>query len=181
MAKLTAKVYGDALFSLSLEEQELDTMLEEVPALKKCLEDNPELSGLMNHPKIVKEEKLQILEDVFKNRIAENLFGFLCILVKKDRYGELDAILDYFMDAAYEYKRIGKARVTTATALSEEQKAATEKRLLETTAYEKMVITYEVDESILGGMIIRIKDRVADSSIRTKLSALTNELLKAKL
>lgn len=181
MAKLTAKVYGDALFSLSLEENCLDAMFEEVLALKKCLEENQDLSKLMNHPKIVKEEKLQILENIFTDRMSKNLLGFLNIIVEKDRYKELDSILDYFVDAAYEYKKIGKASVTTATPLNEVQKAATEKRLLETTSYEKMEVSYNVDESILGGMVIRIKDRVVDSSIRTKLNQLTKELLKAKL
>lgn len=181
MAKLTAKVYGDALFSLALEENSMDAMFEEVLALKKCLEENQELSRLMNHPKIVKEEKLQILENIFSGRISENLSGFLNVIVEKDRYGEIESILDYFIDAAYEYKKIGKALVITATPLSAEQKAATEKRLLETTSYEKVEVTYQVEEEILGGMIIRIKDRVVDSSIRTKLGALTKELLKAKL
>lgn len=181
MAKLTAKVYGDALFSLALEENCLDAMFEEVLALKKCLEENQDLSKLMNHPKIVKEEKLQILENIFTDRISKDLLGFLNIIVEKDRYKELDSILEYFVDAAYEYKKIGKAQVVTATDLSEEQRKATESRLLETTSYEKMEVSYEVDESILGGMVIRIKDRVVDSSIRTKLNELTKELLKTKL
>ncbi len=181
MAKLTAKVYGDALFSLALEEDKLDGLLEEVKTLKACLGENPELSKLMNHPKIVKDEKLQILKDIFAEQISTDLFGFLNIIVEKDRYNELPSVLEYFINEAYEYKKIGKAKVTTATQLSDEQKAATEKRLLETTSYETMEVSYEVDEALLGGMVIRIKDRVVDSSIRTKLNELTKELLKTKL
>lgn len=181
MAKLTAKVYGDALFSLCVKENSLDAMLEEVIALRKCMEENQDLSRLMNHPKIVREEKIRILKEIFSGRISQDLLGLLSIVVEKGHYQELNPILDYFADAVYEYKRIGKATVTSATSLTEEQKATTEKRLLETTAYEKIEVSYDIDEELLGGMVIRIKDRVVDSSIRTKLNGLTKELLKTKL
>ena len=54
-------------------------------------------------------------------------------------------------------------------------------KLLETSGYEKMEMHYEVDASIIGGMIIRIGDRVVDSSVRTKLYDLTRELSKIQL
>ena len=51
-----------------------------------------------------------------------------------------------------------------------------EKKLLETTKYESFEMCYHVDESLIGGMVIRIGDRVVDSSIKTKLYKLSREL-----
>ena len=59
MAKLVSKTYGDALFDLAMEEQKLDAMSEEVRAVSAAMQENEDLTRLMNHPKIVKEEKIK--------------------------------------------------------------------------------------------------------------------------
>ena len=61
MAKLVSKTYGDALFELAVESGQMDEMLEEAREIQRILHDDGELSKLMNHPKIVKEEKIEIL------------------------------------------------------------------------------------------------------------------------
>ena len=66
--------------------------------------------------------------------------------------------------------------MTTAVALTDVQKSAVEKRLLDTTRYESFEMNYSVDESLIGGMVIRIGDRVVDSSIKTKLYELSKNL-----
>ena len=71
--------------------------------------------------------------------------------------------------------------MTTAAPLDPARRAAVEGRLLETAGYRSMELHYEVDPSIIGGMIIRVGDRVVDSSIRTKLDSLTKQLLQIQL
>ena len=63
MAKLVSKTYGDALFEVALEKNRLDEFTEEVKAAKAAIEANPELFKLMSHPKIVKEEKIKIINN----------------------------------------------------------------------------------------------------------------------
>ena len=93
----------------------------------------------------------------------------------------MDSVFNYFIDEVKEYKNIGTAYVTSAMELSDAQKAAVEKRLLETTKYVKFEMHYDVDAELIGGMVIRIGDRVVDSSVRTKLYDLTRELSKIQL
>ena len=181
MAKLISKTYGDALFELAVEQDKANVLLEEVEQLRKVLSENEEFGKLMNHPKIIKEEKIQIAKNVFEGRISGELLGFLTIIISKDRYRDIDAILAYFTARVKKYKGIGAATVTTAVPLREEQCKKIEQKLLDTTEYKKMEIRYELDESLIGGMVIRIGDRVVDSSIRTKLSKLQKELLKVQL
>ena len=59
MAKLVSKTYGDALFEVALEKNQLDEFLDEVKAAQTAIEENKELFKLMSHPKIVKEEKIK--------------------------------------------------------------------------------------------------------------------------
>ena len=181
MAKLVSKTYGDALFELALEQNAVEELSEEVQAVSEVLKENEELMKLLEHPKIVKEEKLQIVESIFKGRISDNLTGFLLLVVSKDRYGDIYAILDVFMDRVREYKHIGVASVTTAVELKEEQKKAVEDRLLATTKYQSFEMKYAVDAGLIGGMVIRIGDRVVDSSIKHKLELMSRDLMKIQL
>ncbi len=181
MAKLVSKTYGDALFEVALESGQLDVYWEEAKAVAAAMDENPELFQLMSHPKIVKEEKVQVIEGIFAGKVSGELVGLLRMIVEKDHFGEIDSVLGYFDDRVKEYKNIGTAYVTTAVELNDTQRAAVEKRLLETTRYVKFEMHYAVDPALIGGMIIRIGDRVVDSSVRTKLYDLTRELSKIQL
>lgn len=65
--------------------------------------------------------------------------------------------------------------------LSDEQREKIENKLLEVSEYETLSVDYQVDESLLGGIVIRIGNRVLDNSIRSKLDAMTRDLSKVKL
>ena len=159
----------------------MDALTEEIQAVLKVLEENPEFSDIMKHPKIMKEEKLQVIETVFKGRVSDELTAFMGLIVEKERYGHMQEMLQYFVDVGKKLKGVGVAYVRTALPLREEQEKQVEARLLETTGFHEMEMHYQVDESLIGGMVIRIGDRVADSSIRTKLNHLEQQLLKIQL
>lgn len=181
MAKLTAKTYGNALFELAIEENQIETLAEEVKVLQDLLEEHPDFSALMNHPQIQKEEKIQIAENVFSGSVSDTLMGFIRIILQKDRYQEIGEILDFFIEEVKIYRKIGTAYVTSAMPLSSVQKKDLEEKLLETTSFEKMEMHYRVDESLIGGMIIRIGDRVVDNSVKRQLERLTKQMLDANL
>lgn len=181
MAKLVSKTYGDALFELALEEDKLDILFEESKVIKEVFLENNELLKLLNHPKIDKEEKIKVIENIFTERASKDFVGFLTVIIKKERQNAIIEILDYFINTVKEYKKIGVAYVTTAVELSMEKQKEIEKRLFDTTAYESFEMNYNVDKDIIGGMIIRIGDRVVDSSIRSKLNELSRELYNIQL
>lgn len=181
MAKLVSKTYGDALFELAVETGKVDKILSDVKDILYIIEKNDELSKLLNHPKIVKEEKIETLEIIFRNQISKELLGLMRMLVSKNHYADMGSVFRYFIDQVKEYKNIGTAHVTSALKLNAVQEEHVKKRLLETTKYIDFDITYEVDSSLIGGMIIRIGDRVVDSSIKTKLYNLSRELSKIQL
>ena len=181
MAKLVSKTYGDALFELALEENKIDSLQEEVEVVLVALAENQDLAKLMNHPKVSKEEKVTVIEEIFKGRVSSELTGLMRMLTDKGRYAEVDDVLNYFLNRVKEHKNIGTAYVSTAVELTDVQKKAVEKRLLETTKYVEFEMHYSVDTDLIGGMVIRIGDRVVDSSIKTKLYDLTRELSNTQL
>ena len=145
MAKLVSKTYGDALFALAVEEHMVDQLYEEAQAVAQILRENTELTRLMNHPKIEKEEKVRLIEDIFKGRIGDELVGLLRMLVQKGHYKETDQVFTYFIDRVKEYKKIGTAYVTSAMELTPQQKQAVEQKLLDTTKYVQFEIHYTTD------------------------------------
>lgn len=181
MAKLVEKTYGDALFELSVESEKVDKLFEEAKAVKDVLKENQELMQLLTHPKISKDDKEKVVENVFKGRLSDDMTGFLLLVIKKDRQKYLEKILTYFTDKVKEYKKIGVAAVTTAYEMDEAQKKAIEDKLIKTTEYESFEIDYIVDESLIGGMIIRVGDKVIDSSLRNKVETMSRELYKIRL
>lgn len=176
MAKSVAKTYGEALFDLAMEENNMDALTEEVQAVSEIFVHNDELIKLLNHPKISREEKVSIIENIFKGRISDTIVGFLIIIVDKGRYNEINGIFEYYLDKVKEYRNIGIAYVTSAITLNEDQKDKILQKLLQTTKYKQFELHFTVDKSILGGLIIRIGDRVVDSSIKNQLKNMTKAL-----
>ena len=181
MAKLISKTYGDALLELAVEEGRTDDILSEVGALKQIMTENPDFARLLNNPRVDLDEKLKVVENVFRGKASDELTGFLLTVVSKGRFPEIDAILEYFTDEVEKIKGIGKAYVTTPTELNDAQKKQIEDKLLATTSYNTMKMYYDIDESLIGGMRIRIGDRVVDSSISTKIAGLTQSLMNTML
>lgn len=181
MAKLVSKVYGDALFSLSLEDNRLDEIWEEVRMFSSALDENTEFTSIMTHPDMTQEKALALLDEAFGGKLSDVMMGFLQVLVKKGRFSEILSVLDYFQKQAKEYKRIGVVYVTTPSELTGEQKSGIAEKLTQTSGYETLEMNYEIDESLLGGIRIRIGDRVLDNSIQTKLEAMTRSLSKVRV
>ena len=164
------------MFELALEEKKVDLLFDEAKVFLEVIQKDDELIRFMKHPKIVKEEKMKTGKNIFDKNFSKEFAGFLLILVQKDRFEDVEKILEYFIGRIKEYKKIGVAYVSTAIALNDAQKKKVEKRLLETTAYETFEMNYTVDETLLGGMVIRVGDRVVDTSIKNKLRELSKQL-----
>lgn len=181
MAKLICATYGDALFELAVEENKVDSLYEEAAAVLQSFNDNKELGNFLNHPKVEIAKKKQTIEDIYGKFMSKDMVGFLSLIVEKGRYNSIVSIMEYFLERVKEYKKIGVAYVTSAKELSQEQKAAVLNKLLATTKYVEFEMNYQVDESLIGGLVIRVGDRVVDSSIKTKLSELKRDLIKIQL
>ncbi|MDO4788872.1 MAG: ATP synthase F1 subunit delta [Johnsonella sp.] len=181
MAKLISKVYGDALFQSAKEAEALDRIYQEISDLKLVFEQNPGLLKILESPKISREEKADALKAVFSGKISEMSMGFLMSIIEKCRQNELYAIFDYFIAKVKEDRKIGIAFVSSASELSGEQKEALVQKLISTTEYEVFEMHYQVEPDLLGGLRIRIKDRVVDSTIKNRLYQLKQDLLSVQM
>lgn len=169
------------MFSVATEENRMDEFFEAAKAVSDILEGNEDFDQLMSHPQIIKEDKIKVIEKTFAGKVPKEIIGLMTLMVTKGRAEDILAVFHYFIDLVKEEKKIGKADVTTAIELSAAQKERVEQKLLQTTEYKSFEMCYRVDESLIGGMIIRIGDRVVDSSVKTKLYDLTRNLRKIQV
>ncbi len=181
MAKLVSKVYGEALYEIAASAGTQKELMDEIRSLQLIILSNPDFDKMMLHPGIPKQEKLETIDKVFKGRVSDTLAGFLRTVADKERYAYLDSIFQYYIAKVKENEGIGIAYVTSAAPLNDKQKDDVMKKLLETTEYKSMEMHYDTDPALIGGMTIRIKDRVVDSSVRTKIDKLTRQLMKIQL
>ena len=77
MAKLVSKTYGDALFSVAMEENRVDGFAEEAKGLSVIFSENQELRKLMDNPKIIKEDKIKLIEETFTSHVSKEVIGLI--------------------------------------------------------------------------------------------------------
>lgn len=176
MAKQVNKTYGSALFEVALENKTLDTTLEEVLFVKQTFLENEELNKLLLHPNIEKEEKISVIESIYKGKVSDELTGLMVMMVTKGHQKDFLSVFDYIINAIKEEKGIGVAYISSAIELSKVQRDKIEKKLLETTKYKEIEGIYTVDNTLIGGLVIRIQDTVVDSSLKTQIANLSKSL-----
>ena len=181
MAKLISKTYGDALFDAVMEQNKVEEVLSDVKELKEVLKNSPDLKDYLNNTSVPEEHKTEAVAELFEGRADDITVGFLMTVIRKGRFGEIDKTLDYFIERVKEYKKIGVAYVTSAVSLNEDEKKQIEQKLLSVTDYSEFEINYTIDPAIIGGLVIRIKDRVFDNSIKNRLDDLSGQLMRIHL
>ena len=199
MARLINKVYGDALFDYAVANNIVEKTYEESKDILDVLVSSKDLRSFLSDPVIPKDKKKEAIKNLFINELwKENsilskvisifksanikkgdntkIFNFLNIIIDKGRVAELTSILEYFTDKVREYKGVGCAYVESAYELDDNQKAALEKKLIDTTTYNSFDIYYKVDETLISGLKIKIKDRLVDSTLKTKIEDISKNL-----
>lgn len=181
MAKLVSDVYSDALFELAIKDDKIDDFYDQVTVILEVLDDNDELFSIMCHPKIDHEEKVSLVEEIFKGRISDEIVGLMVMIISKDHFKDIKDVFARYIDRVKEHKNIGVAYIKTPMELNDRQKGEVEKRLLDTTSYVSIETNYEVQPDLIGGMVIRIGDRVVDSSVKTKIYELSRQMSQIQL
>lgn len=150
----------------------VDAIVAELESLvKECLNANPRLEQALASPRISQEQKEGMLDRIFSGKIDNNLLNFLKVLCRRGRIGSLRAI--QVTASVLRQEQLGRMRVivTTAQPLSAEQTAQIAAQLSKTYGKEAVLVE-RVDESLLGGIVIRIGDRVLDGSVLGKMASL---------
>ncbi len=176
MVELVSRRYSAALFDLAVEANSVDTLYAEALGLVATLESETDFLKVINHPEVTLEQKLELLKNVFGGKISETFFGLFNVVLHKNREEEILAILQAFVAKCEEYKGIVEAVVISAKALNEAQVSKIKTKLSQNLNKEVRIST-EIDESLIGGMVIYVDGKELDSSVKTYLEEQRKALL----
>jgi F-type H+-transporting ATPase subunit delta len=177
MAKLVAGTYSEALFDVAVEAGKIDSFMEDLNGVVDSFNEYPEFFELFKTPQISIEEKKDIIENVFSGKINQEVLNFLKIVMDKQRGKEIEAITKAYEERVYKHKGIEKATVVSAVPISDENmKAITEK--LEKLTGKSIEMTSRIDKTILGGVMVRVGDRVIDGSLKSRLENVKDDLAR---
>jgi F-type H+-transporting ATPase subunit delta len=171
--------YARTLLDYADEKGDLEDVRQEVEFLIG-MEAEPRLGLFLESPRIERKEKLRVLEKALKGKTTDTLYRFILLTVRNGRSAGLRDILEMFTVLYDEKIGLVKADVTTAVKLSDELRSRL-KQTLEKRLDKTIELRPKVDEDILGGMIVRFKGMVADSSLKTALDEMEDRMLSLKL
>ena len=170
-----ARPYARAVYELAEAENNLQEWSDLLKLLSQVVVD-ADMRNIISSPRVSNEKLLQIISDVTGNRLGSIGQNFIKVLIDANRLKLVPFISDLFEKKRAEAEGRVDISVQTAYELEEKQAAqlsqAMGKRLGKT-----VNITSAIDESLIGGIIIRAGDTVIDSSLRGRLNALRNRLI----
>ncbi|MGH2402793.1 MAG: ATP synthase F1 subunit delta [Candidatus Limnocylindria bacterium] len=168
-----ARRYADAAFEIGRADGTLETWERDLAALREALGDE-QLRRLVEHPAIPFAEKEKVLTRVVSG-VSRQPLNLALLMIRRGRPGAIDAMVDRFGELVRRERGISLAEVRTARPLEDAQRTAVEDRLRALTG-DRIEINEVVDESLIGGLSVRIGDRLYDASVRSRL-----ERLRARL
>lgn len=176
---LTTKVarrYATALLEISKERDEVDAILEDVNLIHNTLEGSDELNTFLRSPVIKFDDKKEALNEIFGDKVQEVTITFINLLARKGRIHLLDQITEAFVQKYNEYAGIIEIDIYSARELSNSQRERLHNALEEKTS-KKVNMHVSLDESLKGGISVRIDDTVIDGTVKHKLEELEQQLL----
>jgi len=171
-----ARRYADAAFEIGRADGTLEVWERDLATLRTALGDE-QLRRLVEHPAVPFAEKEKVLRQVAKNVTAEPL-SLALLMVRRGRPGAIDAMVDRFAELVRRERGISLAEVRTARPLDDAQRTAITQRLRELTG-DKIEMNEVVDDALIGGISVRIGDRLYDASVRSRLERLRARLTAA--
>lgn len=173
---IVAKRYAKALFAVGKEENGLDDFSKALNSFASLFEAQPEVPDALTNPLYPLDVRVKVMADIAKAmKASEVLTRFLDLLVQKKRADVVPEIAVAFQEMVDEDRNVAHGAVTSATKLS---KALQDKvqAALEKITGKQVVLSTEVDPSIIGGFVAKVGDLVMDGSIKSQLTSLKESI-----
>ncbi len=164
--------YATALFELTVEHKQLDQVSADLAVLNKLLGGSEDLWRLVRSPVLSREEQSRAMAAILERAGAADLTRrFVGLLAERRRLFVLGDVIDGFNRLLAAHRGEIRAEVTSVSKLNAKQLGAIR------AAVKKMVggdvtVDAELDESLVGGLVVRVGSRMIDASLKTKLQRL---------
>ncbi|KIL78664.1 ATP synthase delta chain [Bacillus badius] len=173
---VVAKRYALALFEIAKEHQQLQEIGEELQVVKAVFEENKGLLPLLESPKLTIEEKQALVKNAF-SEASIYVANLLMLLIERHREGDITAVADAYVNLANEEQGLAEATVESVRPLTEEETHQISIKFAKKVGKQALKINNIVNPQLLGGLKVRIGNRIFDGSLRGKLNRLEQQLI----
>ena len=173
-----AATYAKPLLQLASEQNQAKQVGEELSQLADLVKQNKTFGLYLSDPGIGHDERNKAMHRIFDGRISPLLTQFLGVLNHRNKLRYLDIIAKAYDELLEEQLGNIEVDVTTAQRLTPEQLETVRQKVSAALGKNAVVHQY-VDESILGGLVVRVEDKLIDASVRYQLQAMKEQLLAA--
>jgi F-type H+-transporting ATPase subunit delta len=171
--------YARSMIDLAEPQGQVDSIGAELADLRQLLRDNPSFGRFLADPSVGDAERSGAIERILKGRVSQLAWNLIGVLSRKDKLSMLPAIAEAY-DKLLEARRGDvEVDVTVAHRLSPEDLELVRTRVSSALG-KNAVVQQHVDESIIGGIRLRVGDREIDASVKQQLTALRQRLLASR-
>lgn len=163
-----SREYAESLFSLASEDKKEEQYLNELKYFEGFAKESPDYLELLSSPALTREERTSLLDGAFEGKISEYVMSFLKLLCESGRIKIIGECIDEYEKMYRDSMKRHAVTVTSAVELNEEEKEKIERKT-EGLVHGVCDVTYVVDPSIIGGVIIETENSVIDGSLRKSL------------
>jgi F-type H+-transporting ATPase subunit delta len=174
---VASKRYAEAAHLIAREEGTEEAWSDGLRAMSALYSD-PDAAAFLLSSRVPPKEKQALVQKALEG-VQKEVLSLALILLRRGRTSLGPGIVEAYQELLDEARGVSHATVTTAVTLSDEELEAVKKKLSEIAGGEVVVQT-EVDEEILGGVVVRIGDRLIDGSTKGRLLALKQRLAGAR-
>ena len=172
-----ARVYADALFGVAKEKDELDEIHEQLGQFADAMEESHDMQSFFFSPYFSTSEKSEAISKAISGANDE-FVNFLELLTEKNRMPVIFAIRRAFDELWVEERKRLDVTVTSAVELDPKVVKKVGDEIQKQTGRE-IDLNSVVDENVIGGLVLRVGNRVLDASVRAKLERLRKEIAAA--
>ena len=167
--------YAKALFEEAVAQKKEEKIKADMDFYAELFRTNPAMFGFFIDPEIGAAEKKTFVDEVSGKRTDMLTKKFLYVLIDQRREKYLEGIDSSYDRLLLEYKGFSEAEIRTAFPLAENQREKL-KSVIEKYSEKNLIYNFIVDESIIGGIAVKIGDRLIDDTVLSKLGALRERM-----
>ena len=178
MPAASAIRYAKAVFQLAVERDELENWLDDLTQLADSI-TNEEFSRVLSAPRVPASQKAGMIRAALGASVSPLALNLMFLLTSRGAIHSLPEIADRYQEMLDAHRGIERAEVVSAVPLDDAQRGGVADMLARTSGRE-IRLTARVDPEILGGMVIRVGDRVMDGSARTRLQSMRRDMAQRR-
>jgi len=162
--------YAKSLIDLAVEKNSLEDTLADIKYLDSLCRNSREFTNMLRSPVIHADKKEDIINAVVGDSLKPLAAAFVKLLVNKGREENLPEIAHAFVQQYKELKNIKTVKLTTAAPVTDELRQSIMKKVDATLPGATIEMVEEIDESLIGGFVLQMEDKLFDASIRRDLN-----------